>query len=199
MRIRGVVATAVVACAFGWAGRTVFSEDAAPPAAPKEDEMTAMMVKLAQPGDEHARLAKALAGEWTVHGKFNMGGKEVESDSTSKIEPILDGRFVRQEVNGNSPFGPFAGRGIMGYNNGTKKFVGAWIDNMGTGIMTGTGVENDPGKCWTFTDSYDAGPYQMNMRDELKVVSADEFTMKMFHTEGGKEALGMELTYKRKK
>ena len=33
----------------------------------------------------------------------------------------------------------FKGTGIEGYDNGKKKFVGTWMDNMGTGIMMSEG------------------------------------------------------------
>lgn len=193
---RGVVVTAVVACALGWAARSVFSEDAPP--APAPDAMMAEMMKLAQPGPEHERLVKAFVGTWDCHGKFYMGPTPAESDSVATFEAFLDGRFVRQHVKGTAPWGPFEGAGLVGYNNGTKQFTTAWVDNMGTGIMTGTGVEKEPGTFWEHTSTYDAGPMKMTMRDETRFSGPDEFTMKMFWVEGGQEKLGMELTYKRR-
>jgi hypothetical protein len=169
MKIRGFAVTAVVACALGWLGSSAFSQDAGAPAAPpSEAEMMAMMMKLAQPGEEHARLTKALVGDWTTKGKMYMGPAPMEFESSAKIEAVLGGRFVRQVVTGATPWGPFEGHGILGYNNGTKKFVSSWIDSMGTGIAAGSGVENEPGKCWTFTWTYDFGPTQMSMRDEWR-------------------------------
>lgn len=192
MKFRGLAATAIATCALGWFGHSVFSEDA-PGAAPNPDE--AMMMKLAQPGEEHARLAKAFVGEWTSHMKFTMQGQAMESDSTSKITTIMGGRFLMNEVNGSTPWGPFEGRGLLGYNNGTKQYVTFWIDSMGTGTMNGTGVENEKGKSWTFTSSYDAGPFKMTSTEVWKVVSDDEFTISMDMGEHGKG----ELTCKRKK
>jgi hypothetical protein len=192
MKVRGVVLTAVATCAIGWFGRSVFSEDA-PGGAPKIDQEA--MMKLAQPGEEHARLAKAFVGDWNSHIKFTMQGQEMESDSTSSITSFMGGRFLMNEVKGSTPMGPFEGRGILGYNNGTKQFVTFWIDSMGTGTMNGTGVENEKGKSWTFTSSYDAGPFKMTSKETWKVVSDDEFTISMDMGEHGKG----ELTCKRKK
>jgi hypothetical protein len=70
---------------------------------------------------------------------------------------------------------------------------------MGTGIMTGIGEEKVQGKAWEFRSSYDIGKYQMTTREEWTVVSADEYTLKMYEMKGAKERLGMELVAKRKK
>jgi hypothetical protein len=196
---RAFVVTAVVAAALGWAGRSVFSEDApaAPSAAPSAGDMDEMM-KLGQPGEEHTRLAKALVGEWTTRSKMYMGGQVLESEGTAAYDAILGGRFVRQQVTATIAGMPFEGRGLLGFNRGTKQFLSFWIDSMGTGAMLGTGVENEPGTKWTFTSSYDGGPVKMESREVLEVKGPDEFVFTMYEKKGGKEALTLELFYKRK-
>ena len=46
---------------------------------------------------------------------------------------------------------PFEGMGIVGYDNLLKKFVSVWIDNMGTGLMPGTGTYDAATKTYTYT------------------------------------------------
>jgi hypothetical protein len=199
MKTRALVFAAVVACAAGWTGRSVFSED--PPAGGGMDaaKLKEAWMKLGTPGEEHARLQAALAGEWDVHGKFTgMDGKVSESDSTSSIAPIMGGRFLQQTVNGSFEGQPFEGRGVMGYDNGKKKWVGSWVDNMGTGIWASEGVEKEKGKVWEFSGSFTGpGGVPMTSRDVMSKVGDDELRMESYMG-GGKDPM-MVLVYKRKK
>ena len=148
MKFRGLVVTAVVACAVGWAGRSVLSDDAPKPPDPME------MMRLGTPGEEHARLAKALEGDWTVHGKFLFGPAPMESDGTATFKTIFGGRYVQQDHASTFMGMPYEGRGIMGYDNGAKHYIASWIDNMGTGMMTSVGEESEKGKSWTFKSTH---------------------------------------------
>ena len=44
---------------------------------------------------------------------------------------------------------PFQGLGFTGYDNHPKKYVGVWIDNMTTSIMTSSGTFDAGGKTFT--------------------------------------------------
>jgi hypothetical protein len=168
------------------------------PGAPMDMEKAfAEMMKLAEPVAEHAGLA-TWVGEWNLKGKFTMGDKVTESDGTSSITSILGGRFIRQEAHGSMDGMPFEGRGVIGYDTFKKKFVGVWIDSMGTGIMSSVGEETEKGKVWTFTGSYDTPMGMMTTRDVMRRVSENELVYQSDMSIGGNPSGSMTLTYKRK-
>lgn len=109
-----------------------------PPGMTLEDVQACMLA--ATPGKEHKHLAEG-AGVWD--GKTTMympGGEPQKSDCVSTATPMMGGRFVKVEIKGEMPgMGPFEGFGIYGYDNVSKKYVHTWVDNMGTGMMNGTG------------------------------------------------------------
>ena len=191
MRMRGFVVTAVAAMAIGWVGRSVFSDDA--PKAPAEDAWA----KLGQPGEEHARL-KALVGEWKVVGEFaGPGGAVTKTESTSSISMILGDRYLRQEVHGSVQGTPFEGRSLMGFDNGSKKWFNVWADSMGTGLLVSDGVENEKGKRWTFTGSFNGPAGPITSRDVVTITGENEFTWVSYM--GGSEKPTMTLKATRKK
>jgi hypothetical protein len=195
MKFRSILVTAVVACAVGWVGRAVHSDEA-PPSPEAMKEMEAAFKKLAQPGEEHARL-RPLVGEWNVRGKFTgFDGKVTESDSTASISMVLGGRFLRQEAVGSFEGQAFVGRGLIGFDNATRKWVSSWIDSMSTGIMTGEGVETVKGKRWEFKSTFNGPTGPMTMRDVLQVVNANELEYQGFM--GDSKTPMMTLRYRRR-
>jgi hypothetical protein len=187
MKFRGLVVAAVVVSAVGWSGRAVFSGDESS----AED-------KAMSPGEEHARLAKALVGDWTVRGKFYFSEPATETDGTATFKAIMGGRYVQQDFATNLMGKPFEGRGVMGHDNTTKQYQSSWIDNMGTGMMNSVGEETEKGKSWTFKGTHNDPSGPVATKEVMKVVSDKEFTFNLYRVEGGKESVLMELVYKRK-
>ena len=112
--------------------------------------MEAMMEKYKEfstPGDNHQSL-NALIGKWNgiVQHWMSPDGDPQESTGTSESQWIMNGRFVQQTFSGESMGAPFEGMGIIGYDNLTKEYNTIWLDNMGTGIMKGTGIYNSASK-----------------------------------------------------
>src|SRR5262245_46680531 len=174
MRILEFAATAVAACAVGWVGHSVWSDDS--PAAPS----AAALEALAKPGEEHARM-KTLVGEWTTHGVLDMGPTRTTMDGTASITMILGDRYLRQEFRGTFMGSPYEGRGVIGYDNATKEFVSVFIDNQRTGFLLGKGVETTPGKVWTFESSFNGpGGMAMKSKEVLTKVSDKELTYEVF-------------------
>jgi hypothetical protein len=196
MNLRGLVVTAVVACSVGWVSRSVYSEDAAP--SPEQmKEMKAAFEKLGVPGAEHQRM-KALVGEWNVLSKeTGFDGKVTESTGTASMTMVLGGRFLRQEFSGTYEGKPFIGRGLMGFDNGSKKWVHSWIDSMSTGMSMGEGTETAQGKTWEFKSSFN-GPdgTPIAMRTTMTLVSPNEMTLDGYMGESPTPM--MQLRYKRK-
>lgn len=145
------------------------------------------------PGPMHAHLAQGV-GVW--NGKNTMwmapGMEPIKSDSVSTVKSMMDGRFVQCEMNGDMPgMGPFNGFGIAGFDNVSQKFVSNWIDNMGTGIMTGTGELSSDGKVLTWTYSYNCPVTKkpVVMREIDTITGPNTKTLEMWSTDpkSGKE------------
>jgi hypothetical protein len=97
---------------------------------------------------------------------------------------------------------PFEGMSIVGYDNMKKKFVSNWIDNMGTGILSGHGTYDESTKTFNYEmkgPDVMTGKYE-KMRSIEKLLSKDEWVTEMFRVlPDGKEIKSMEITYKRAK
>ncbi len=116
----------------------------------------AAIAELAKPGPQHAELMKT-AGNWIVEEKCWMTGAETTSKGKAVFTPLLDGRFLRQEYQGEFMGQPFHGIGLSGFNNATRKFEDVWIGSNCTSITFMTGTETETGKAWAFTGTC-AGP-----------------------------------------
>jgi Protein of unknown function (DUF1579) len=123
-----------------------------PPGWTMEDMQACMAA--ATPGEMQKHLTDEV-GVW--NGKvtnFMPGSEPLNSECVSTVTSLMDGRFIKCEIKGEMPgMGPFNGLGIYGFDNVSKKFVSMWIDNMGTGIMNGTGDLSADGKTMTWACS----------------------------------------------
>jgi hypothetical protein len=185
---------------------------AASPAAgqPNEAEMMKQMMELAKLNENH-KLLTSLDGKWTYTVKMWMNGdpssKPDVSHGSATRESIMGGRYVVMEVKGNMEMpGPdgkiqkmeFKGHGTEGYDNVQKKFVGTWLDNMGTGIMMMSGTYDESSKTFTFTGEYEPMPgMHQKIRETLKLTDKDHMTMEWYEDRGGKEVKTMEINYTR--
>lgn len=157
----------------------------------------------ATPGDPHKTMS-TLVGTWDIAmtNYMDPSGKPTEQKATATFKSLMDGRYIVEEIDGNIMGQPFHGMGTYGYDNGMKKYVSTWIDNMGTGIMTGTGTSSDGGKTITWLSrGYDAmSGKEADYRSTVKIVSDDQLHFEMYGPgPDGKEAKIMESTYTRKK
>jgi hypothetical protein len=159
----------------------------------------AAMMAAMQPGEHHEHMKKLL-GTYNFTLKMWMDPSAPPTESTGKrtSEMLLGGRYLEEKYTGTFMGMPFEGIGLMGYDNVTKQYVGTWIDNMGTGIMTShgqcdksgwtmVGESSDPmtGKTWT-------------SRSVVKCIDDNTFTMEMYAPgPDGKEFKMMEMTCKR--
>jgi hypothetical protein len=98
--------------------------------------------------------------------------------------------------------GPFNGFGIYGFDNVSQKFQSTWIDNMGTGMMVGTGELSPDGKSvtWDFTYNCPIQKKPVHMREVDTFTSPNSRTLEMFGADpkSGKEykMMSIELTKK---
>ena len=169
-----------------------------------KEEMMAKWQEYATPGENHKPLDQ-LVGNWDYTVKFWETPESEPSESTgaSEIKWILGGRYIQQTSKGMAMGQEFEGMGLMGYDNAKEEYINVWVDNMGTGIMTGTGTYDAAAK--TFEDK---GTFSCPVEDEkdkpyrtvTTVNGPDQFTFEMFAAgPDGNEARMMEIVYKRKK
>jgi uncharacterized protein DUF1579 len=189
----------------------VTSPVAAPGASPSEAEMMKQMMELSKLNENHKRIGD-LVGTWNYTVKMWMGdpnAKPQESKGTAVRKSMMDGRFFTVDVTGKMEMpGPdgkpkemtFKGMGLDGYDNVKKKFVGTWVDNMGTGIMHSEGDYDPATKTFTYTGEYEGIPgMKQKIREVVKLVDKDHHTFEWYEDRGGQEVKTMEINYTRAK
>lgn len=166
-------------------------------------QMMEDMMKAATPGEMHAWLAKDV-GTWkgTYKNYPAPGAPPVEGPVDMTVKPMLDGRFMECSVTMPMPgMGEFHGMGTVGYDNAQGKFQATWMDNMGTGIMYGTGELSADRKTFTVTYNFycPVRKCQSTMREVLIRESDNHQVMKMYGPDmvNGKEYMMMEASYDR--
>lgn len=177
------VAVLLAAAACGFAQDKKPKADSAPP--------------VGKPGKQHAQLRR-LVGRWNCEVKvFADPNKPTVTKATAVFRALLGGRYVQQQFKGTMLGAPFRGIGTTGYDNAKKKYVGTWIDNHNTGIMTTEGTY-DPGThtlTETGTTSTPMGSGKLRMTS--KYLSRDRFLFTMYMPTGAGERKLMEITYTR--
>jgi hypothetical protein len=190
---------------------TTTSTATAPAGQPNEADMMKQMMEMAKLNENHKLLAD-LNGTWSYTVKFwpAPGAPPQESKGTAIRKSMMGGRFFVMDVSGKMQMPDpatgkmkstdFKGQGIEGYDNAKQKFVGTWVDNMGTGIMTSEGTYDPAGKTFSFTAEYEIMPrIKQQMRETLKLTDKDHMNFEMFENRGGQEVKTMEINYTRKK
>jgi hypothetical protein len=173
-----------------------------PPGWTPEDMQACMLA--GTPGKQHEALLRDV-GTW--HGKETIwmapGAEPVNTECTSTITGVLDGRFIKCEVSGEMPgMGPFHGFGIYGFDNVTQKYQAVWVDNCGTTMMLGTGAASADGKVMTWNYSYTCPVSKKPTTMREVQTTTGEYTKKleMFATDpkSGKEfkMIAIDLTRK---
>jgi hypothetical protein len=148
-----------VAAVSALVGSIVFAQDQGaqmqlPPGWTMEDVQACMAA--GTPGEMHKHLLESV-GSWD--GKTSMvmapNAPAIESTCTTTVTSIMDGRYVQVDVAGEMPgMGPYKGMYIYGFDNVSQEFVATAIDNMGTGVMHGTGELSADGKTLTTNYTY---------------------------------------------
>jgi hypothetical protein len=189
---------------------TATGSSAASSGQPNPEEMMKQMMELSKLNENH-KLLTDLDGNWTYTIKFWMNpdpnAKPQESKGTAVRKSMMDGRYSTLDVTGKMEMpGPdgqkkemtFKGHGIDGYDNVKKKFVGSWVDNMGTGIMFSEGTYDPATKTFTYTSEVEAIPgMKQQIREVIKVTDNNHHTFEWYENRGGQEVKTMEINYTR--
>ncbi len=172
--------------------------------------MMKQMMEMSKLNENH-KLLTDLDGNWTYTIKFWMNpdpnAKPEESKGTAVRKSVMDGRYSTLDVTGKMEMpGPdgkkkemtFKGHGIDGFDNVKKKFVGSWVDNMGTGIMFSEGTYDLATKTFTYTSEYEAIPgMKQQIREVIKITDNNHHTLEWYENRGGQEVKTMEINYTR--
>jgi Protein of unknown function (DUF1579) len=199
MRLKVWVALAFVAvCAI-----SAVAQNQQQQMTPEQKAQMDAWMKFMTPGEGHKPLANFVG---TFDMKTTMwpapGAPPEVSTGTSVSQWVLGNRYVQENATGTFMGMPFQGIGYTGYDNGKKQYVGSWVDNFGTSLMTSTGTTADGGKTWSFktmtTDPMTGKDMPGEMR--MTIVDADHHTSEMWGPgPDGKMYKSMLLEYTRRK
>ncbi|HZN10916.1 MAG TPA: DUF1579 domain-containing protein [Blastocatellia bacterium] len=176
---------------------------AAPAGAPDAKAMEEMM-KMNQPGEQHA-LLKKMVGKFDADVTVKMApdAPEMKSKGAEVNEMILNDRFLKSDFSGDMMSMPFKGINLSGYDNMKKKYVSAWVDSMGTGIMTSEGTADSSGKKITYRGEAPCmaeGGKIKAFRQVLTINDDNSHDFEMFEAgPDGKEFRGLYIKYTRAK
>lgn len=182
-----VVVTASIALAQSQRDdSTTGSQDMQLPPGWTEADMMACM-KAGTPGPQHEFLARS-AGDWRTETAMWMAPdtEPMTSEGACTVTPILDGRFIKVEMNGEMPgMGVYSGIGIYGYDNVAQEFQSSWVDNHNTGITTGTGELSSDGTTltWNFTYNCPLTKEPCVLREIERITGNDTKSITMFGTD----------------
>jgi hypothetical protein len=174
----------------------------AAPAQMDPQAMAEMMAKMSAPGPNHERFKK-LAGDWNLTVKWTWDPSQPMqvTKSTSVMTTLMDGRYCQEQTSGEMMGKPFMGQGLTGYDNVLKKYVGTWIDNARTGIMTSVGTPDASGNVINWTgESSDPMTGKMTKYRMVTRFQDDDHHVYEMYIKGpdGKEYKTMDIAYERK-
>lgn len=176
---------------------------AAAQAASDPAQVMEAMARLAAVRPEHAFLEQ-LAGEWQAEVSLTMGdGPPQKGSGVSRNELIMGGRFLQQNYAGMHEQMEFQGLGLLGFDNAIEKYVGTWVDNMGTMILpVSTGSLDASGKVLVMrremVDPMSGQP--IVLRDITTILGPDRHKFEMYQAANdprGDEKKLMEAVYTR--
>jgi len=183
---------------------------AAPGGQPNPQEMMKQMMEMSKLNENH-KLLSGLDGNWNYTIKFWMNpdpnAKPQESKGTAVRKSMMGGRYFVMDVSGKMQMPgedgkmkdvQFKGMGVEGYDNVKKKFVGSWIDNMGTGIAFSEGTYDPATKTFTYTSEMEPVPgMKTQVRELLKIADNDHMMFEWYENQAGQEKKTMEIAYTR--
>jgi hypothetical protein len=182
----------------------------APGGQPNPQEMMKQMMQMSKLNENH-KLLSSLDGNWNYTIKFWMNpdpnAAPQQSKGTATRKSVMGGRFVVMDVTGKMQMPDetgkvkemqFKGMGVEGYDNVKQRFVGSWIDNMGTGIQFSDGTYDPASKTFTYASEIEMMPgMKMPVRELIKIADNNHMTLEWYENHGGQEKKTMEINYTR--
>ncbi len=151
-----------------------------------------------KPGPEHEALKK-LEGTWDAVMKMAEVPAPMKGVATYKME--CDGMWLVSDFKMDDPAMKFQGKGLDGYDQNKKKYVGVWVDSMSTAPMTMEGTYDAATKTTTMAGE---GPGMDGKLQKYKMTTRhtddDHMAFEMFMVGAdGKETSAFTIAYTRRK
>jgi hypothetical protein len=167
-------------------------------------------VALGKPGPSH-RLLNMFVGSWNTRTTMFGGDVEQQTGVTSptsssthlgkaKISWILGNRFVKEEFEGEMSGISFQGIGMMGYDNGARRFTNLWIDSLSTAMVHAKGRYFAEENRFEFNGTvYDPlVSKERNVRTTIEIISPKEYIVSTFEPNPkGTEMKTLEIRYEK--
>lgn len=169
--------------------------------------MMAEFIKLAEPVEQHATLARLVGThEANVKTWMDPSAPAMESKGTMTCKAAHGGRFVIGEYTGDFMGQAFTGTAIWGFNKVEQRFEGVWMDSMSTPMMVSHGQISADGNTITSTGEFKMPmpgmdkPMTVKQREVMTFIDEKTCKMEMYHASdmAPGEHKVMEITYTRK-
>jgi hypothetical protein len=149
----------------------------------------------AKPGPEHVKLQE-LEGNWDA--VMDMMGQKTRCTATYKA--ICGGMWLASDFQGEVAGMKFQGHGLDGYDQTKKKYVGIWVDSMGSAPLNMEGGIDPQSKLLVMTGAtLEAGGKVQKYKTTTDIKDKDHFTFKMYMVDDGKDQLAFTIEYTRRK
>ena len=170
------------------------------PQAMSEEAMMAQWQAAMTPSAGHARLM-SMVGTWRATTTFTMapGDAPQVHGGTSVHRLVLGGRYLEQVYKGTAMGMPFEGIGYTGYDNVQKRYVGSWMDTMGTGVMHSLGVGRPTDERIDFaSEAIEPSGKKREFESIIRIRDHEHHSYEMWTTDpGGKKFRTMIVEYER--
>lgn len=171
---------------------------------PEQQAMMEEWNKIAAPGEHHKHL-DYFVGQWKTKTKMFMGGpgsKAIESEGSSEMKWVLDGRFIMDNHQGTMMGQPYNGIGLTGYDNFRNLYVSSWYSNQGTNVLTMSGMRHPETGIFTYYGEMDEPALKVvgrTVKYVTKIVDADHYVFEIIDLHAGDDYKVIEIEYERVK
>jgi hypothetical protein len=146
-----------------------------------------------KPGPEMDVLQK-MVGTWDCTVK---GAGMPDSKGVATYKMACNGMWVVSEFKSEMGGMPFEGKGIDGYDQMKKKYVGVWVDSMSSTPMVSEGTYDADKKTMTMNGEMPAEGKMVKTKMVTETKDDDTVVLSMYP--GGADAAMMTITYSRRK
>jgi hypothetical protein len=123
---------------------------------------------------EHARLT-AMAGTWDVDMTLwpRPGAPPLATKATSTIQPLFNGTFTEEKIEGSFGGAPFTTLAWTGFNPSSHQYEATRISSNTPGRIAESGVWNDQDRRFELKATYTLGNDTWTQRTVIQPTSAD--------------------------
>lgn len=162
-----------------------------------------MWAKIGMPSEHHKHL-NYFIGKWNTTTKMWMGGPGsdvMESQGTSNIRWVLDGRMLLDEHKGSMMGLPYEGIGMTGYDNYRNMYFSSWCSNMQTNMLTMTGKRHPDTGIFTYYGEMDEPSIKVigrTVKYVTRIINENKYVFDIIDLHAGDDYKVIEITYTRK-